>query len=741
MNTPKATIDFETRSVCSLTTAGTWRYSLDPSTDILCLGFRLPTWNLGRTALWHPEFPGMGIMTERDHEDALELVEWIESDRLVEAHNAFFERAMWVNKLAPVYGFPTIQNDQWRCSAAKAASHALPRGLDAALEALRLTIRKDAEGEAVNKKMYKPRKPVKAERVAWAVKHAGCPACLGKGKIKVGRAKATKCEACAGLGWKGHVPDFPLVYHETDEMFANLFAYCRQDVLAEEALSDALPDLSPEETAIYLLDQTVNERGFRLDEQAVTSALTLIEGEQAKGLIELRELTNGEVQKASQRAQMIAWLASEGCYLPNTQKQTLDDQLLSPYISNRVRQAIGLIKTIGRSSTAKYKTMQAHMSPVDQRVRGGLKYHGATTGRWSGSGVQPHNFPKGKIEDIDTAWEVLKTEETDLIEDYGGDVMELLSFALRGAIIASEGNTLYVADYSSIEARVLLWMAEDHEGLDIFRRGEDIYCDMASTIYKRIVTKKDKDERALGKVAILGLGYQMGATKFVDTALLMGGVTIPEDVYCTDCGEPLKKHDHVKPRHAFEGDMTQMTAVKTVDAYRAKYWRVVNMWNDQNAAAIAAVEERGREVYEGKVMWQCRGKFLYCTLPSGRALAYPDPEVHYVDTPWGEPRATLTFMGVNTYNHQWERQNTYGGKIVENQVQAVSRDLLAAALLRCEMSDTYAPILSVHDEIICEAVIGGGTVEEYTLLMTTLPDWAYGCPVEADSWAGVRYRK
>lgn len=379
----------------------------------------------------------------------------------------------------------------------------------------------------------------------------------------------------------------------------------------------------------------------------------------------------------------------------------------------KARRGLELMQALGKSSTAKYETMQAWLCE-DNRVHGGILYHGASTGRWTGKGVQPHNFPKGTIKsfDMEEAWLILKEGTREEIQIVYGSVMNALSAALRGAIVPSPGHELFVADYAAIEARVLLWLAGDEGALDIFRRGDDIYLDMASSIYGYACNKKDHgSERQLGKVAILGLGYQMGASKFVDTALTYG-ITLTDDF-----------------------------ARVVVDTYRSKYWRVKQMWTDQEEAAIKAVHHPYTEVHCGLITWFSEPGFLYGELPSGRYLAYPNPEVRMRTMPWGGVKEALTYMGIDTYTRQWKRQVTYGGMIVENITQAVARDLMAQAMLRCEQSGTYQTLMSVHDELIAQAPIGVGDVHEFEALMAECPPWAEGCPVTAEGWKGARYRK
>lgn len=681
MNEPKATVDFETRSACSLRKSGSWRYSIDPSTEILCLCFRLPSWEPSRTALWTPSFPLLGIAETFPVDDISELIQWIEQGGLIEAHNAAFERCIWTNILVPMYGWPQIGIHQWRCSAAKSAAHALPRGLEDVGSALSLTALKDTEGHKLMMKLSKPRKSRKAERELWAK----TPGMTGPKNL----------------------------WHESVESFEKLWRYCRQDVLAEAALSEALPDLNPHETLIYEMDQKINQRGFQLDMDAVEVAIALIAQETTRLNTELSVLTDGKVQKATQRKQMMAWLESERLSLPDTQKETIDAYLhpeCREVFSPKARRGLEIMRALGRSSTAKYVSMQ-DWAGHDGRVRGGLLYHGASTGRWSGSGVQPHNFVRGSVKDMDGLWSVLKTQRiSDIQAKYGG-VMEALSNGLRGAIVAGPGKTLYVADYAAIEARVVLWLAGDDEALDIFRRGEDIYCSMAETIYGYPCTKKDNDsERQVGKIAILGLGYQMGVSKFQATAEA-AGVQLSEE-----------------------------TAKEVVDAYRNRFHRVKQMWWDQEEAAIKAVKSR-KPVQCGRMLWLREDNFLYCQLPSGRRLAYPFPEVRQKETPWGEKRANLTFMGVDSYTRKWKRQSTYGGMIVENQTQSVARDLLADALLACEQSRIYLPVLSVHDESICEVDETAGSLHEFEALMTKAPKWGIGIPIAVDSWKGTRYKK
>lgn len=382
-----AQADFETGSPCPLKgkrSTGSWKYSLHPDTRVWCMAFRLPYWKKGRTGLWHPAFPALDI-AESENDDLVELFNWISQGELVEAHNSWFERGIWRNIMEPRYGWPAMGERQWRCSAAKAAAHSLPRGLDDAAAALGLRIRKDATGGKVMMKMNKPRKPRKAELAAWQKAHGNKP--------------------------------MPLLWHETKENLDKLFAYCRQDVLVEEAVSEEIPPLSEDEVEIYCLDQIINERGFLLDMEAVDAALALIDIESTRLNGELKKLTGGSPDKATQRKKMHNWFLDQWVIIEDTKAGTVDEALKRTDLTPKVRRGLELLQSLSRSSTAKFEAAR-NWACSDGRVRGGLLYHGASTGRWAGAGLQPHNFPRGTVKDIDGAWRVLKTRDREAIEAF-----------------------------------------------------------------------------------------------------------------------------------------------------------------------------------------------------------------------------------------------------------------------------------------------------------------------------------
>jgi DNA polymerase len=751
-NEPRATVDFETRSACDILKEGAWKYSQHPTTQLMCLYVRLPHWPAARG--WHPAYPRLGIPEEgRDVLD--DLFVWLALGGLIEAHNAFFERSIWTNICVARYGWPAVPEEAWRCSAAKASAHSLPRSLGAACAALGLEVQKDNEGRRIMLKVCKPRKPKKAEAAlikAWE--------------------ESADLDAYRQLSDLGYDFEHGLLWHEDPEELGKLFSYCGTDVDSEHGLSAVLPDLSPLESRIWAMDQAMNLRGVRVDVKMAKTALRIVDRETARLNRELEAITGGAVEKASQRSGVKLWLASQGVDLPDTQGPTLDTFLAKPGLRADLHRVIKIVREVNRTSTAKYKACLAYAA-ADGRIRDMMMYHGASTGRWSGKGLQPHNFPRGTIKDMELACSTILTGEIEIIRALYGEAIGLLSEALRGLIMASEGRDLIVADYAAIEARVVMWLAGEEEALEVFRSGDCIYCDMATGIYGyKVIKGKHPDERQLGKQAILGLGFGMGFVTFLLTCRKYK-ITFTEE-QCRRIVGPkwaelaayldkyywperqegaaansrkvgaqrrvrLTKNDLV-----FDEVKHELVLMKhIVDVYRAKYASVAQMWEDVEAAAVAAVRSPGREVRSelGRVTFRVEGRFLKCYLPSGRALHYCDPRLVLKKTPWGSEKPVLLFMGVDALSKQWCVQDTYGGKLVENITQATARDLMAEAMLEADESGIYDVILSVHDELIAEVDEGVGSVDEFEELMSRTPGWAAGCPVAAEGWRGKRYRK
>jgi DNA polymerase len=339
-----------------------------------------------------------------------------------------------------------------------------------------------------------------------------------------------------------------------------------------------------------------------------------------------------------------------------------------------------------------------------------------------------------------------------------------------------------VADYAAIEARCVLWEAGADKALDVFRNGGDIYCDMASGIYGREITKATAKpinamgatERDFGKVAILGLGYGMGFLKFLITLRTYNIILTRAEVVAMMGAKKLalyeakvrkklfpnaadfdtiKKYrlaerEAAKARRALSEEREDAAKVLhelalckyTVDTYRSRYPEVPAMWKAQEAAAIKAVQT-GKKVKCGVVTWCVRGRFLKCRLPSGRCLNYADPFIKLAKTSWGAIVPSLRFYATNQKTKKWQRDASYGGKLTENITQAIARDVLGQAKINIAENDTYDLILSVHDEIISEVDEGAGDEEELRGLMRELIPAMAGCPIDAEPMRYTRYRK
>lgn len=734
------THDFEGRSECDLTKRGSWMYSTHPTTEVMCLAYKLPDDHHVR--LWHPAHPHCGIKESPPPE---ELFWAIEQGFLFEAHNALFERFIWLNIMVKRYGWPEIPVLQYRCSAAKGSAAALPRALENAAEAMHLSEQKDMDGHKLMKKMMKPRKALKAEKEAFKADPLWMPG-----------------------------DEMPTLWHEKEEDIRRQWEYCKQDVRTEEAFSAAVPDLSPYELEVWQMDQALNERGVMIDVDMASAALDMAQQWRERLNGELLDLTG--IDSGTKRKKVKEWLAdNEDLMLPDTKADTLAYWLEHEPLTGRARRILEITTDVNRTSTKKYQGMLDRVSP-DGYVRDIMMYSGAErTRRWAGKGIQVHNFPARDliVKDFDEAAALIKTRDVEWIHALYGDVMKFLSHALRGAIIPPEGRDLMIADYAAIEARVVLWLAMAMDALQVFYRGEDIYCDMASGIYGREVVKgRDLTERQFGKQAILGLGYGMGFVTFLltcrrykiyfteqDVLRIMGQAAFLKyrawvekylnlDTYIGETLDSKGKRQAARVRRRLldarekpDEIVHELALMKyTVDIYRSRYGEVKQLWKDQEAAAIQAVRF-GKRVKCGKVAWFVEDDFLRCELPSGRLMSYRDPEIKLVKTSWGEERPALRYMHVNGVTKLWERTATYGGKLVENITQAVARDMLADAMLLADEGDTYVPVLHVHDELACEVDPNEGSLEEFEGLMSSILPWAHGCPVAAEAERYQRYRK
>lgn len=581
------------------------------------------------------------------------LLRSFEKKRRFKAWNSFFELAICVN----VLGIDEAKNiDFWEDTAAAAATLALPRSLGQCGAAIGLEqdMQKDKRGSYLIQRLCK----------------------LYRGK---------------------RVRD--------PELLNELYEYCKQDVVAEREIQKRLRPLTQNERRVWQLDQKINLRGIHIDSELVDSAIDVIAQVNETLNKEVAEITNGELINVSQRVKVMSYISSLGYELKGYNKASLTKALSDKNLPPIARRLVEIRRQTGKTSTAKYASLKK-IKTEESKAHGLLMYHGASTGRWTGRLFQPQNLPRSSFDDIDTCIEVIKTRDAELLTAIYDDPMEALSSCVRGVICASKGKRLIVSDYSAIEARVLPWLSGQEDVLDVFRSHGKIYEHTASQIYNKHIDGVTKDERFIGKVATLALGYQGGAKAFQGMAEIYGA----------------------------EIDEDQADRIKT--DWRDANHKTVRYWWDCDKAAVKAVQNPGKTFTVRSVAFRVVAGFLFCKLPSGRLLAYYQPRIAIgkFDNP------QVTFMGINTITRKWERLDTYGGKLVENITQAVARDIIVSAMFLVE-EHGYELISSVHDELIAEVDEDFGSVEEFEQLMCVLPPWASGLPIAAEGFESKRYRK
>jgi DNA polymerase len=660
------TLDFETRGYADLKKVGSWNYSLHPTTDIICLCFAPGDEDVRD---W---WPGKNATNDCPQE----IVEAIERGDLFEAHNVAFEISHWRNIMVARYGWPDIPLAQWRDSMATANYFAMPPALDRLASALGLP-GKDPEGAKLITKYSK-------------------------------------------LHLKTAKPVIP------PEDFQKFVAYCRRDVITERACSEILGDLPDAEIPIFLLDLETNLRGLYLDQKGIDAAATIVDKRAEDLTAEFRGLVGFN---PTQRDKVMAWFTEQGVNLPDMTADTLEDLMEAGAVpAGPARRAMQIRLEINKASTKKLDAMARQCAP-DGRARFQTRYHGALTGRNTGSGFQPLNLTRGfdGMEPDQLVRDIMYGDAQWLDALYG-DAMQAVSNASRYWIMAQPGNYILAGDYVSIEAIILSCLAGEQWKIDAFARGEKIYERTADKVFNLppgTVTKATHpSERQDGKICELACGYQgaLGAWLKFDTS----------------------------GRHSDE------RIIEIVKAWRAEHPAIVAFWRNLERAAIAAVETPGdiHVVEPSGIQFEIIDRWLTMRLPNGKRIWYFDPQLRATMPQWHQPatkddcaagtcscrvKAQLTYMAQK--EGQWKRVTTYGGKLAENATQAISREAMEPAKARLAAAG-YNPILTVYDEIVCEVPVGFGSKEEFKAIMSESPgEWAAGWPASVDVWTGTRYKK
>lgn len=742
----RVTFDFETRSEVNLKKSGAYKYSLDPSTRPTCLAFKTSH----ESTVHFLDYYEIGKPFKKLEPDFKYFwVNLILGDYLFCAHNVFFDRCIYQNILVKRLGWPKIPGRQFRCTAAKAAAASLPRNLQGAGEALQLSTQKDKRGHAAVMATCQPTRAYNDwMKMYIAVSEREK---LNGGMGKKWTVKQQKWLDINRLIYLQPPPKFRTP--KTDpEIFKTLYEYCKIDVQAEELLDESLPDLIPGEQQIWFYNQILNWRGLKIDIPTSKKIVGIMEVETTKRKGELDELTAGLVNKPGAIKSILEFLELEGVKLGNLRKQTVEDELTGFTLEDRPRRLLELRKALSLTSTKKYKSFLDRACD-DNRVRDILLYNGAHTGRDTGVGINPHNFPKGllkidKRNPYETVELVIENNHQWLKLLYGETLPIVFSSILRNMIIPDMGHEIFVADFSKIEVAVLWWLAGNEAGLDILRSGKDPYIYQAAANTGKTYEEIERaykngeqwaiDARQLGKAQILGCGFGMGAPKFQTTAL---------DMYRVKLSDKQSK--------------------EAVVSYREANEEVPALWKAYERAAIDAVKT-GRTIEVGKCKFiydrkklYGRARILWVELPSGRRMSYVNPQIAWRVRQYEErvtkivkgkevtriivkttqPMETLEYWGVNPKTKKWDLMRTWGGTLAENITQATARDLMMPAMVRLEKIG-FKGLIMIHDEGVCEAPIAEQrSVDSFVEELCRAPQWACGLPINANGWKGPRYMK
>lgn len=635
-----------------------------------------------------------------------------------------FEAKVW-QWAASNLGWPPVPTAQWRDKMAAARAYSFPGALAKAAEVAGCAQQKDKDGKRLLDKFSIPRKPTK--------------------KDSRRRIRPEEDPADAEL----------------------LYAYCDQDVRTEQDVGARIPDLSPGELAVWQCDRAINDRGVQIDLPAVDACIAIIEQAHERYNTELAALTGGAVARASELQKLIGWLEGQGVRTGSLDEEHLTELLARADLPAPARRALEIRAAIGSASVKKVFAMRNQATRAG-RLHDLFTYHGARTGRTTGNGPQPTNLPNNagvfvmecescgrqygchaeacpwcgaspevahrvewSIGSAELALETILTRSLAYVEYVWGDAMAAVSGCLRALFTAAPGRDLVCSDYSSIEAVVIAELAGEDWRREVFRTHGKIYemsaakvtgISLEDILLHKEQTGQHHSSRKLGKVMELACGYQgwvgsmvaFGADKFMSEA------EMKEAILSWRAASPAIVE--------FWGGQPQRE--------RSDYYGVEGM-------AILAISNPGREFDCRGIKFQRRGDVLFIRLLSGREMAYHRPLL----TP-SERRAgtySISYEGWNTNPKNgpvgWIRMETWGGRLVENIVQATARDIQWHGILALEAAG-YPIVLHVYDEDVAEVPEGFGSVEEFERIMSAMPAWAQGWPIKAKGgWRGKRYRK
>lgn len=491
------------------------------------------------------------------------------------------------------------------------------------------------------------------------------------------------------------------------ERWENFKNYCIQDVVVERGIRDMIKwfEIPDAEKQLWQLDQKINDTGVMIDPVMVINAIKLDKVNAKRLNSEAVDLTG--LSNPNSAAQLKSWLSAEMGEEVTALTKTDIPVLIESADSDQVKQVLQIRQEMAKTSVKKYIAMVSACGS-DNRVRGLFQYYGANrTGRWAGRLVQVQNLPQNHLDDLDLARRLVRNGDLELLSLLFGNVPDTLSQLIRTSFVAPKGHRFIVADFSAIEARVIAWLAGEKWRMDVFNTHGKIYEASAAQMFRVPIetVTKGSDLRQKGKVAELALGYQGGPGALVS----MGALNMGLD----------------------EEELPKLVAM-----WRQANQNIVALWYDVEEAAKRTIYQGEHMRLNHGLVFTREGGVLFIRLPSGRRLSYIRPNLE----PNKFGKESITYEGMNQTSKAWGKQETYGGKLVENITQAVARDCLADAMLRLDKRG-YKIVLHVHDEVVLEMPYGKGSLEEAIEIMRTPIPWAKGLPLNADGFETEYYKK
>ena len=643
-------LDIETRSELDLRKVGAFKYATHPSTDIWCVAYSI---NGGPIQLWYPVDP----------------LPFHKAPAKVRGHNVTFEFLLWMHVLHVRYDWPKISFEICDCTMVRALPLALPPKLENLAPALRLEHRKDPSSQRLMLLMARPAKPRRGQdptRIRW---------------------------------------------HDDPDKVEGLGQRCMLDVEIEQEADGPLPPLSDAERKLWLLDFQINARGFKIDRKLAEAARRIVEQAAPEIDLELSQLTDGVVTAIGQVGRMLPWVQGEGFRGRSLQRDVIEQQLAeNTTITDKGRRGLELRLGGAQAAAKKVDALLARAGP-DDRVRGAFRFHGASTGRWSGEGFQPQNLKRPGVEDIEAAIAAVATGSLKRLKKLSNKPLSIIGDVIRPMIIAEDGHELVGADLSAIEARVLAFVAGESWLLDQYAKFDatgnpehEPYRVIVAPVYSVRPNKITDAQRRIGKTATLAFGY-------------MGGLNAWRN---------------------FSDECTDAEVLKIRDSWRKLHPNICKLWRALDRCAVGAVKHPGKVFRCGLVDLWSTGSFMFIELPNRRRLAYPFPSI--VRNSFDQDAVSFYDASAGQFSPCRFGQGAFGGTWTENVVQAIARDILAEAMLRIDAAG-HKIVLHVHDEIVVELPTGTLDPKQLIRLMTRKPRWALNLPLAAEGWRGKRYIK